>query len=247
MSIRFYPVTHVIFDCDGLLIDSEQYYTLALTEVCSKHGKDFNFSIKTEMMGAKPIEGAITCLTRLGLSGQVSPEDFVKDYERVLDSYRGKIKLMPGAQRLIKYFKQNDIPMAIATGSTRWGFERKTSHIGDLLRSPTFSHHVYAGSDPEVERGKPQPDVFLVAARRFRRAPKCMKNVLVFEDAINGVKAALGAGMQVALVPEKWTDIESSELKPTLVLKSLEQFDPQQFGLPPFTGTARNSSNAPVH
>lgn len=47
----FHPVTHVVFDCDGLLVDSEKYYSEALTEVAQRYGKQFTFQIKLEMMG----------------------------------------------------------------------------------------------------------------------------------------------------------------------------------------------------
>lgn len=45
------PITHIIFDCDGLLVDSEQYYSEALTEVAKRYGKEFNYQIKLDMMG----------------------------------------------------------------------------------------------------------------------------------------------------------------------------------------------------
>lgn len=48
---NFHPVTHVIFDCDGLLVDSEKYYSIALSEVASKHGKKFDYKTKLDMMG----------------------------------------------------------------------------------------------------------------------------------------------------------------------------------------------------
>lgn len=48
---KYHPVTHVIFDCDGLLINSEFYYSEALSEVAKRHGKKFTFPIKVEMMG----------------------------------------------------------------------------------------------------------------------------------------------------------------------------------------------------
>lgn len=48
---KYYPVSHVIFDCDGLLIDSELYYSHALSEVSKRYGKEFTFQIKSEMMG----------------------------------------------------------------------------------------------------------------------------------------------------------------------------------------------------
>lgn len=124
--------------------------------------------------------------------------------------------------------------MAIATGAAQTGFERKTSHIGDILRSP-FKHHVFAGSDPEVKRGKPNPDVFEIAAKRFSPPPKDTKSVLVFEDAVNGVKAASAAKMQVVFVPDKrWNPDGLTSVSPTLTIDSLEMFKPELFHLPPF-------------
>lgn len=163
----------------------------------------------------------------------MKPEDFVQQYESVMKKSCHKIQLMPGAQRLIEHLSAKKVPIAIATGSAESGFERKTGHIGDILRKP-FSHHVYAGSDPEVKRGKPHPDVFEQAAKRFKNPPKDMKSVLVFEDAINGVKAALAAGMQVILVPDKRLDLTKVTVRPTQVLQSLEQFKPELFNLPKF-------------
>lgn len=51
MANTFHPVTHVIFDCDGLLVDSEKYYSLAISEVASRHGKKFDYKTKLDMMG----------------------------------------------------------------------------------------------------------------------------------------------------------------------------------------------------
>lgn len=229
----FHPVTHVIFDCDGLLVDSERYYSEAMTKAAENHGKQFNYQIKLEMMGTKPMEGAQICLERLGLTGQVKPEDFVKEYEAELHKNCHKIKLMPGAERLIKHLSNKNVPIAIATGSSNAGFEKKTAHIGDILRKP-FHHHVFAGSDPNVKHGKPHPDVFEEAAKRFKKPPKEPQDVLVFEDAVNGVKAALAAKMQVVFVPDKRLDLSAVTIKPTVTIDSLENFRPELFGLPPF-------------
>jgi HAD superfamily hydrolase (TIGR01509 family) len=190
-------------------------------------------AVESWATGTKPIEGAVLCLDRLGLTGKVTPEDFVAQYEACMKKNYHKIALMPGAERLIKHLSSKNIPIAIATGSSQSGFERKTSHLGDILRKP-FNHHVYAGSDPEVKNGKPHPDVFLTAAKRFPQPPKDMKNVLVFEDAINGVKAALAAGMQVILVPDKRIDLSHIKIEPTQTLDSLNDFKPELYGLPPF-------------
>lgn len=172
-------------------------------------------------------------MDKLGLTGQVKPEDFIADYEAVMKLNCHKIKLMPGAERLIKHLSAKKVPIAMASGSSESGFERKTGHIGAILREP-FLHHVFAGSDPEVKRGKPHPDVFEVAAKRFKPSPVDSQKVLVFEDAINGVRAALAANMQVVLVPDPRLNVSKFDVKPTYVVDSLENFKPELFGLPPY-------------
>lgn len=106
----------------------------------------------------------------------------------------------------------------------------KTTNHQELFS--LFLHKVCGSSDPEVKNGKPAPDIFLVAASRFKDKPRT-EHCLVFEDAPNGVSAARAAGMQVVMVPDSHVPIEMCS-DATQVLSSLENFKPEQFGLPPF-------------
>jgi pseudouridine 5'-phosphatase len=93
-------------------------------------------------------------------------------------------------------------------------------------------HHIVCGStDPEVKEGKPKPYIFQIAAQRYDDKPH-PDQCLVFEDAPNGVRAANAAGMQVVMVPDK--KCQEMREHATLVLDSLEDFQPELFGLPPF-------------
>lgn len=82
--------------------------------------------------------------------------------------------------------------MAVATGSARQQYELKVKEKGSLFNCMS---HAVCSDDPGVEHGKPNPDIYLVAASKFTSPPENLSSVLVFEDAPNGVEAAKKAGM----------------------------------------------------
>lgn len=118
----------------------------------------------------------------------------------------------------------------MATSSGEEMVEIKITNHREVFK--LFHHRVCGSSDPEVKQGKPAPDIFLIAAARFPDQPQPSK-CLVFEDAPNGVKAAHSAGMQVVMVPDERVPLEMSALA-TQRLKSLEDFQPELYGLPAF-------------
>jgi pseudouridine-5'-monophosphatase len=138
--------------------------------------------------------------------------------------------LMPGVKRLVHHLHSNGIPMALATGSATRDYHLKITKHRDLFQ---LFEHVVLGDDPDIKNGKPAPDCFLTAMARFKPAPPHSSNVLVFEDAPNGIAAAGGAGMWTVMVPDKRIDPAMTK-NAHLVLKSLEDFDPVAWGLPTF-------------
>lgn len=132
---------------------------------------------------------------------------------------------MPGAEKLVRYLKLIGVPIAIGTSSAKELVKMKTEKHKDLFN--LFNHFVYGAGDPDVKNGKPAPDIFLVAAKRFPCSPTPC-NCLVFEDAPNGVTAAKAAGMQVVMVPDPAVPKERTA-HATIVLRSLEDFDPKEF------------------
>lgn len=119
--------------------------------------------------------------------------------------------------------------MCVATGSHKLHFALKTQNHGEIF---ALMHHVVMGDDPEVKKGKPSPDIFLAAAKRFEGTIDPSK-ILVFEDAPSGVAAAKNAGMSVVMVPDAQLDV-SHQKEADQVLTSLSDLDPSGWGLPPF-------------
>ncbi|XP_047107455.1 pseudouridine-5'-phosphatase-like isoform X1 [Schistocerca piceifrons] len=226
--MKFQPVTHCIFDMDGTLLDTERIYTIATQEICQKYGKTFTWEIKQHQMGMTGKEAAEHIIKALELP--ITVEEYITQAQALYQKLMPECNVLPGVDKLIHHLHERGIPIAVATSSGAESVKIKTSHHKPLMS--LFHHIVCASTDPEVEHGKPAPDIFLVCASRFEDNPD-PKKCLVFEDAPNGVKAARAAGMQVVMTPDEQVNDDMKQ-DATIVLKSLEEFRPEWFGLPPF-------------
>ncbi|CAH1420463.1 unnamed protein product [Lactuca virosa] len=224
-------ITHVIFDMDGLLLDTEKFYTEVQEIILSRFNKTFDWSLKAKMMGKKAIEAARVFVEETGTSDSLSAEDFLVEREAMLQSMFPTSELMPGASRLVKHLHSTGVPICVATGSHKRHFELKTQRHGEIF---SLMHHIVMGDDPEVKQGKPSPDIFLAASRRFEGGCVDPSKILVFEDAPSGVLAAKNAGMSVVMVPDPRLDTSFHETADKVVT-SLLDFNPSEWGLPPFT------------
>ncbi|KAL5004031.1 hypothetical protein ScPMuIL_017487 [Solemya velum] len=223
--------THVIFDVDGLLLDTETLYTDSTQEICDEFGKKYTWELKSKVMGKAEKEVAKIMTDVLGLP--LTPEEYIRRTREVQQTIFPTAKLLPGAEKLVRHLHKHNIPIAVATGSNSWSFNLKTANHQEFFK--LFHHTVLCADDPEVEHSKPAPDGFLVAAKRFEDAVDPSK-ILVFEDAPNGVQAANAAGMHCVWVPApEVTQTDDVKSKATLILHSLELFVPEDFGLPPYS------------
>ncbi|XP_063979540.1 pseudouridine-5'-phosphatase isoform X2 [Diachasmimorpha longicaudata] len=228
MNNSYDKVTHVLFDMDGLLLDSESVYKNIYNTIVSQYGHTYGGDVVYAVLGRPEHVGFEIIIQHYNLP--ISIEEFSKYYHQLQRELFVTIRVMPGAARLLHHLHKHDIPIALATSSGETSYELKTKKVKPMFEM--FHHKVLGGSDTEVKNGKPAPDIFLVAARRFPDNPSPSK-CLVFEDAPNGVQAALSAGMQVIMVPDPNLPKELTK-KATLVLGSLEEFKPELFGLPPY-------------
>ncbi|KAL7072355.1 hypothetical protein ACQ4LE_008987 [Meloidogyne hapla] len=239
-------VKSVIFDFDGIIVDSETIFYKANAEACEHFGGEYTLEIKHAQMG-RNLSDAVECvLRRTGLTEKkVTEKEYLEVYNKSLDKLLPDMKLMPGARRLTEHLQKNGVQTSICTSSSSDEFSKKIEKCGDLVKK--MNTVVLAGDDPEVEVGKPGPEPYLVTMRRMDPKPLNPTEVLVFEDSINGVKSALSAGCTVIWVPQQdsiitnWGGQEATERKFKRysnfaeMIPSLNKFEPEKYGLPPYS------------
>ena len=180
----------VIFDLDGVLLDSEQLWNRAKEALVRSAGGRWRDDAPRAMMGMSSLEWSAYLRDELGVDRDVSEinRDVVR---RMEDLYRERLPLLPGAVEAVRRVGDR-WPLGLASSSNR--------EIIDLALELSGLADAFAVtvSSEEVQRGKPAPDVYLDAARRLRAAPgRCV----AVEDSGNGLRAAAAAGMPVVAVP----------------------------------------------
>jgi HAD superfamily hydrolase (TIGR01509 family) len=180
----------VVFDLDGVLLDSEQVWDEAREQLAAERGGRWHAEAQREMMGMSSTEWSRYMHETIGLPEP--PEEINREVvERLTASYREHLPALPGAREAVERLAAR-WPLGLASSSNR--------ELIDLALQLLGVEHLFAAtvSSEEVARGKPAPDVYLEAARRLGVEPT---HAAAVEDSHNGILAAKAAGMRVLAIP----------------------------------------------
>jgi HAD superfamily hydrolase (TIGR01509 family) len=179
----------VVFDCDGVLVDSEPLAVSAWTETLAGYGYEITGEDIEASLGVT--EDAMHA--RLARKAELPPyETLIEEIDEIRFAlFEDRLEAFPDAVETVRTLALEGIPLAVASSSRRFALEWKLARF-DLMR---YFDAIVAGDD--VARGKPAPDVFVAAAVGLGiDAKRC----LAVEDARNGAVAAMAAGMRVVVV-----------------------------------------------
>jgi len=180
----------IVFDLDGLLLDSEQVWGEVREQLVKERGGRWREQAQTEMMGMSSVEWSRYMHDELGLSEP--PEEISGEVVRRLEErYRRELPLIEGAKEAVERLAAR-WPLGLASSSNRELIDLVLELSG---LAPFFRVTV---SSEEVPRGKPAPDVYLEAARGLGVPPQRCAAV---EDSRNGIRSAKAAGMKVIAIP----------------------------------------------
>jgi HAD superfamily hydrolase (TIGR01509 family) len=192
----------VLFDMDGVLVDSEHFITRAGMEMFKEKGFLVNYDDFKEFtgMGENRFLGGVA--EKHGIPFQVE-KDKARAYEIYAELIRGNLEPLPGVHEFIKKCKNKGLKIAVATAADRVKMELNLKEIG--FSESDFDANV---NGLEVDNKKPDPDIFLKAAFKLGLNPQ---SCLVVEDAVSGVTAAKSAGCRCLALTTTFNKKDLSE------------------------------------
>jgi HAD superfamily hydrolase (TIGR01509 family) len=207
----------VVFDLDGVLIDSEQVWNKAREELVRERGGTWHEHATADMMGMSSKEWSQYMHDRLGVPMEPAAinDEVVR---RVMSTYEQGLPLLPHAVDTVRELAAR-WPLGLASSSNRPIIELVLERSG---LAPCFAVVV---SSEEVDRGKPAPDVYLAVARGLGVDPN---DCVAIEDSTNGIKSAVAAGMRTIAVPNPhFPPVDEALATAAAVVQSLAEVTPE--------------------
>ena len=187
----------VIFDHDGLMVNSEEVVFAALRTIFGRYGHAFVWDYYVTSVGLPVVESIAMYLRDLPVP--LGVEAFTAERNALVAEYFAtRLELMPGLVPLLEWLRARGVPLVVATSATR-------EHLGrNLERFGLASYFQAAVCIDDVRRGKPHPDLILEALARTGHAPE---EAIMLEDAPLGVEAARRAGVFCVAVPTRGIEL----------------------------------------
>lgn len=210
---------YVIFDMDGVIVDSEAVYLAGYLHAAQLYDlpiEDMRTAVD-RATGVTPMTERAIMTETFGHLPQFSMD---KTYKACRDYFNnivetGQMRLKPGAAEILKSLEDNKIPAGLASSSPRAVID-KVLGPHDLLR---YFDTIVSGD--MVERGKPDPEIFLKCAAQMSIPESKYSEIFVIEDSHNGIRAAHAAGMQPVMVPDQLPATDEMRRLSAAVLPSL--------------------------
>jgi len=186
------PVRAVIFDYDGLIVDSERVEADAIIRVVGGWGATISYEDFGHLFGS--VDAHVCWESLLGeWCGRRTYQEFEDAVHALIDrEVKETLPLLPGVREILEAARASGVRIGLGTGNQREALERR------LGRHGVFDHFDAVVTRVEVALGKPAPDIYLEVARRLHVEPQ---ECLVLEDSVPGCEAALAAGMRVIACP----------------------------------------------
>ena len=207
----------VVFDMDGVLIDSEPVWERVRRGFVAARGGRWADDTQDRLMGMSTGEWSAYLASDLGITGLTPRQVAERVISAMADEYSRHLPLLPGAIGAVRALAGR-WPLAVASSSPRSLIETvlATADLGSAFAAVVSSE--------EVPRGKPAPDVYLAAADRLAVAPTACAGV---EDSSNGLRAAVAAGLTVIAIPRpEYPPAADALASARLVLPSLTVLTP---------------------
>ena len=187
-SVVEQPPALVIFDCDGVLVDTEGPSNRLLVDILKRHGLDLDaHTVARENTGTTMVDVQAWAE---GLLGHALPSDFIDtDYTETFEMFREGIDAIPGVSDAIDIVQRAGLATCVASSGA---LEKMHLTLGMTGLHDRFRDRLFSAK--QVARGKPHPDVFLFAASEMGFEPS---DIVVVEDSVPGVTGAVAAGMRV--------------------------------------------------
>lgn len=202
----------VVFDMDGVLLDTEPLYRTAMQRACRDLGYEMADDLHAAQIGI-PHDASTAIMYEA--FGTDFPIDRYNDltHEIMLDLTQAHMPVKTGVVEFLAALKAEEVPVAVATSTSSPLAPQRLRQAG------IFGHFDAVVTRNDVTRGKPHPEVFLTAAARLGIPPK---ECIALEDSFNGIKAAHAAGMKVVMVPDMLDPVAEIEALCHAVLPSMK-------------------------